>query len=107
MSEDPVKYNVTPETNDSEKSMETRTPFVTSGFATRPEDLEKYFSISGGEDTSDSASIGDFEHARSVCEKYGTHIAMVIDAEGEYVCFAPQPIAKLIKDLLNEWPAMP
>ena len=73
---------------------------MSHGFATKPEDLEKFCGLeSGGEET---ATIDDFLYVEKVCAQYQSKIVRVIDAEGETVCFAPIDIAKLISKLLNE-----
>lgn len=65
--------------------------------ATRPEDLERYLSVL----TDYPAAANDFVRMQKKCAKYGSEAVVVVDAEGELVCIAPQAIAERIAELLN------
>ena len=81
--------------------LDPQTPFVTSGFATKLRDFEKHISVSSGGDVADAATYGDFHNLKSVCDTHGSHVAIVIDAEGEVVCLAPVEVARLVARLLD------
>ena len=82
-------------------ALEPETAFVKSDFATELRDYEKHISVSSGGDVADSATYGDFHHMVRVCEENGSHVAIVIDAEGSYVCLAPVAVAQLIAQILD------
>ena len=70
-------------------------------FATELRDYEKAIFLVSDGDPSDKATADEFRELEMVCEKYGSHVATVIDAEGEIVCFAPVAVARLIARLLD------
>lgn len=71
-------------------------------FAVDPKDYEKHIFLQSDGDVHDRATEKDFLLLKDVCSKYGSHIATVIDAEGEIVCFAPVAVARIIARLLDE-----
>jgi hypothetical protein len=83
-------------------ALDPRTPFITTGFAVELHDFEKHIRVSSGGGIPDKATYGDFHSLNLVCEKAGTHVAIVIDAEGEIVCLAPIAVAMLIARLLDK-----
>lgn len=70
---------------------------MSEDYATHPEDLERYFSVL----TNFPAAAHDFVRMQKKCAKYESEAVVVIDAEGELVCIAPQAIAERIAELLN------
>ena len=72
---------------------------VASGFATRPEDLELYVSVTPDEEVNAAHYVG----LQMTCSANDTILALVVDAEGEYVCIAPKEIAEFIVELMNKY----
>lgn len=71
-------------------------------FAVNPEDFGKHIFVTSGGDVDDQATLDDFINLKDVCEKNGSHVAIVVDAEGEIICFAPVAVARIIAKLLDE-----
>lgn len=64
-------------------------------------DLEKEIFLSGdGEDIPGSET---FEEMADIYKKRNINLATILDAEGAYICIAPEPIARLIAKLLTEY----
>jgi hypothetical protein len=63
--------------------------------------VEKEIFLSG--DGEDIADIDAFNEMKKEHEKHNINLATVIGAEGEYVCIAPEPLARLIAKLLTEY----
>jgi hypothetical protein len=47
-------------------------------------------------------NVSDYRYMEREYSEKNIKMAQVIDAEGSYVCIAPEPIARLIAKLLNE-----
>ena len=71
-------------------------------FAVEPRDFEKSIFLQSDGDAQDRATVDDFQHLADVCSKFGSHVAIVVDAEGEFVCLAPVAVARVIARLLDE-----
>ncbi|MFQ5632842.1 MAG: hypothetical protein ACE5I1_29075 [bacterium] len=72
-------------------------------FLTEPEDIDLFVCIPVDETNDDfiPANEQDFRNMQKVCADNNSILAQVLDAEGEYVCLAPLPIAQKIIKLLN------
>ena len=68
--------------------------------AVEPKTLRPYFCIDNGSDY--ESTEGEIEATRKLCREKGTKLVTVIDAKGQHVCFAANPIAERIVELLNE-----
>jgi hypothetical protein len=71
-------------------------------FAVEPKDFEKRIYLLADGEVKAQASEHDFRRLKDVCAKNDSHVAVVIDAEGEIVCFAPIAVARVIARLLDE-----
>ena len=71
-------------------------------FAIEPRDFEKHIFLRSDGDVHDQATEDDFHYFKDVCSTHGSHVAIVIDAEGEFVCLAPVAVARLIARLLDD-----
>lgn len=68
--------------------------------AIEPKALRPFFVIDNGSDY--ESTDGEIEATRKLCREKDTKLVTVIDAKGQHVCFAAQPIASRIVELLNE-----
>lgn len=69
-------------------------------FLTKPEEIDRYCALpSGGEE---EATREDFDFMEKVVKRNGSKLVLVVDAEGEHICIAPEKVAEYIAKLINE-----
>jgi hypothetical protein len=63
-------------------------------------DIDRFVSLAS--DGEEKATCVDFLTMESICEKHGSKVVTLIDAEGYTVCIAPEGIARRIAELINQ-----